>query len=82
MDNLEKIYKEVAEEMGLSRSQVKTIAESQFSFVASTMRDKDLNNVRMQFFGEFRIKPARLKFLSDEGKKLIKEKTNEFDEIL
>lgn len=82
MDNLEKIYKEVAEEMGISKSQVKAIAESQFSFVANTMREKDLNNIRLQFFGEFRVKPGRLKFLSDEGKKLIKEKTNEFNKIL
>jgi len=82
LDNLEKIYKEVAQEMGLSRSQVQTVAESQFSFVANTMRQKDLNNIRMQFFGEFRVKPGRLKFLSDEGKELIKEKTNELDKIL
>lgn len=82
MDNLEKIYKEVAEEMGLSRRQVQSVAESQFSLVSKKMRDKDLNNIRMQFFGEFRVKPGRLKFLSDEGKELIKEKTDEFDKIL
>lgn len=82
MDNLEKIYKEVAQEMGLSRSHVQTIAESQFSLVAKKMRDKDLNNIRMQFFGEFRVKPGRLKFLSDEGKELINEKINESNKIL
>lgn len=82
MDNLEKIYQEVATEMGLSKKDIRSIAESQFKFVANTMQEKDLNNVRLQFFGEFRVKPGRLTFLSDEKKELIKKKTNEFDKIL
>lgn len=76
MDNLEKIYVEVAQEMGLSKETIKSIAESQFLFVANEMRKKDLNSVRLQFWGSFRIKPKRLDYLSDEAKEQIKNKLN------
>lgn len=79
MDNLEKIYKEVAEEMGLSKGLVKSVAESQFAFVNKTMQKKDLNDVRLQFFGKFKVKPGRLKHLSNAAKELIKDKVNGFD---
>lgn len=82
MDNLDKIYQEVAEEMGLRRVQVRDIAESQFSFVSNTMRSKGLNDVRLQFWGIFKVKPARLRHLSEEAKKLIKNKTDEFNKFL
>lgn len=82
MDNLDKIYKEVAEEMGLRRVQVRDIAESQFSFVSNTMRSKKLHDVRLQFWGIFKVKPSRLRHLSEEAKKLIKDKTNEFNKFL
>lgn len=82
MDNLDKIYQEVAEEMGLRRVQVRDIAESQFSFISKTIRAKDLNDIRLQFWGVFKVKPARLKYLSEEAKKLIKNKTDEFNKFL
>lgn len=82
MDNLDKIYQEVATEMGLSKKDVRSIAESQFVFVADTMREKDLNDVRLQFFGVFKVKPGRLKHLSEGSKEIIKTKTDEFDKIL
>ena len=82
MDNLEKIYDSVAEDMGLSKDLIKSIAEAQFSFVANTMRKKELNNIRLQFLGSFKVKPGRLKHLSPQGKDLIKEKTDEFNKFL
>lgn len=82
MDNLDKIYKEVAEEMGLRHVLVRSVAESQFAFIAKTFREKDLNDIRLQFWGVFKVKPARLKHLSDEAKKLIKDKTDEFNKFL
>ena len=82
MDNLEKIYLEVAQEMGLSKGQIKSIAEAQFSLVADTIRAKDLNNVRLQYLGSFKIKPARLKHLSDQAKEQIKTKIDELNPIL
>jgi len=82
LDNLEKIYQEVATEMGLSKKDVRSIAESQFVFVADTMREKELKDVRLQFFGLFKVKPGRLQHLSKNSKEIIKSKTNEFDKIL
>ncbi len=82
MDNLDKIYQEIATEMGLGKSRVRSIAESQFVFVGNTMRKKDVNNVRLQYFGVFKVKPGRLQFLSKEKKKELKEKTDEFNEVL
>ncbi len=82
MDNLDKIYGEIATEMGLSKKDVRSIAESQFVFVANTIREKELNDVRLQFFGLFKVKPGRLQHLSEGSKDIIKMKTNEFDTIL
>lgn len=76
MDNLEKIYKEVAEDMGLSKRLIKSIAEAQFSFIAKTIREKILTTVRLQFWGAFKVKPARLKHLSNVTKDIMKEKLN------
>jgi len=72
LDNLDKIYSEVAEEMGLSRGQIQSIAESQFSLVANTFKAKKLDNVRLQYLGTFKVKPARLKYLSPQAQELIK----------
>ena len=82
LDNLDKIYQEVAEEMGLRRVQVRDIAESQFSFISKTIRAKDLNDIRLQFWGIFKVKPSRLRHLSEEAKRLIKDKTDEFNNYL
>jgi nucleoid DNA-binding protein len=82
LNNLEKIYNEVADEVGLSRAKVRVIAEAQFSFINLTMQKKDLSNVRLQYWGTFKVKPGRLKHLSPQGKKLITDKTDEFNKFL
>lgn len=79
MDNLEKIYKEVADELGFSKAKIKSIAESQFLFVSKTMRNKCMDDVRLKYLGIFKVKPARLKYLSDSAKNEIKNKTDEFN---
>lgn len=75
MDNLEKIYNEVAIEMGLSKNRIRSIAESQFSFIGKTIRDKNLDSIRLQFLGMFKVKPGRLRGLSPEAKEIIKQRS-------
>jgi len=82
LDNLEKVYQEIATEMGLSRREIRSIAESQFVFVSKTMQEQDLNDVRLQYFGVFKVKPGRLQYLPEDRKEFIKSKTDEFNEIL
>jgi len=82
LDNLAKIYKEVSEDLGLSKGLVESIAEAQFSFVVKTMREKNLNDIRLQFLGAFKVKPGRLKHLGQKGKELIKSKTDEYNSLL
>ena len=77
MDNLEKIYRDVAEELGLSKNLVKEIAEAQFDLVVKTITAGELNDVRLQYWGKFSVKPERLKHLDrhpTEFKKRIKDK--------
>lgn len=82
MDNLEKVYTEIAEELGISKTQVKSIADSQFSFIAKTMREKLFDDVRLKFLGIFKVKPGRLKYLGPNAKEQIKQKTDEFNHLL
>ncbi len=79
MDNLGKIYDEVAQELGLSKKLVKEIAEAQFSFVVNTMTAKDLNDVRLQYWGKFSIKPKRVQYFSKETQENIKKKLDGFN---
>jgi nucleoid DNA-binding protein len=82
LDNLHKIYKEVSEELGLSKATVESIAEAQFKFVVDTITARDLGNVRLQYLGKFGIKPGRLDHLerqSKESKEHIKKKLDELN---
>ena len=81
MDNLDKIYREVAKEMGISATQVKQVASTQFLLLRDSMKEKRLKDVRMQYLGVFKVKPYRLRYLSQEAKELIKQWTNEFDKF-
>lgn len=82
MNNLDKVYQEVADELGLSKTLVIEVAESQFSFAKDTIRAKEMKDIRFQYLGKFSVKPGRLKYLSDRSKQNIKEKTHEFDKFL
>lgn len=82
MDNLEKIYKEVAGELGISKEVIKSVADSQFSLVANTFRAKKLDAIRLQYLGTFKVKPGRLKFLSQEAQAHIKKNNNGADKII
>jgi len=82
LDNLEKIYEEVANERGLTRTQVRVIAQTQFAFINKTIRTGNFDDVRLKFLGIFKVKPGRLIHLGEKSKQRIKDKTDEFNHLL
>lgn len=61
----EKIYQEVARELGISRSLVQRIAQTQFEFVKLTMEKGEFETVKLPYFGKFTVKPYRLQKVNE-----------------
>lgn len=57
------LYRQLAREHNLLISEVKKIVETQFEFLADTIRKGDLEAVRLPFLGLFHVKPGRKKYL-------------------
>lgn len=64
-----KLFREVAREHGLLISAVEEIVESQFAFLAETMKKGNLDAVRLPHLGNFRVHPGRIKRLKYISKK-------------
>lgn len=76
MNPKESIINNISEVLGIPVQTVKSIINSQFSFVTYIIKKGDrsnpdtLENVNIQYFGKFAVKPARKKYyegLNDGG---------------
>ena len=56
----EKLYKQIAEEYGAPVDEVRSIVESQFSFLRTTIEHGAFDSVRLPMFGRFWVNPFRL----------------------
>lgn len=66
----ERLYKQVAEEFGTTVEEVRSIVESQFSFLRKTIEHGAFDSVRIPMFGRFYVNPYRLHRLNlDRAKK-------------
>lgn len=66
----ERLYKQVAEEFGTTVEEVRSIVESQFSFLRKTIEHGAFDSVRLPMFGRFYVNPYRLHRLNlDRAKK-------------
>lgn len=61
----DKLYREVANELGLEYSQVKDVIVCQFSFVRDSMEKKINNSVMLPKIGKFTFNEARDKKLTE-----------------
>jgi nucleoid DNA-binding protein len=61
------IINELSKEFDLQPHIVEKMVKSQFGYVASVMREKKLEPIRLHHLGVFAIKPSRLKYLIDNG---------------
>ena len=61
------IINELAEEFGIQPHIIEKMVKSQFGFVASVMREKKLEPIRLHHLGVFAIKPSRLQYLIGKG---------------
>ena len=62
----EKLYKELAKEYGTTVEEIRSIVESQFSFLRKTIEHGAFDSVRIPFFGRFYVNPYRLHKLNLE----------------
>ncbi|WP_428743137.1 HU family DNA-binding protein [Tenacibaculum sp.] len=75
MKNLEKIYKKVSRETGLTKYEVEDIFKSQFELVELAMREKEDIPVRVYKLFTFRVKAGRRERLNKKIKDTNKWKT-------
>ena len=59
---MEEIIKRIAKEYGLREIAVETIIKSQFYKVVNVMKEGKYDNVRLESFGIFAVKPGRLEY--------------------
>jgi len=62
----EKLYRKLADEFGTTTEEVRSIVESQFSFLRKTMEHGAFDSVRIPLFGRFYVNPYRLHRLNLE----------------
>lgn len=62
----------LATEYSLPLKEVEKIVTSQFKLVAKTMSKGDFESVRLPFFGVFRVKKSRVKYVNDAKRRSIK----------
>ena len=63
MTNLDRLYLKIAQQTGLSKYRVEAIFKSQFEVTKQTMAKMEDKTIRHPFFGVFRVKPGRRKYL-------------------
>lgn len=56
----EKLIKQLAAEYGATQEEVRSIVESQFSFLRSVIEHGAFDSVRLPMFGRFYVNPYRL----------------------
>lgn len=56
----DKLYKQLAEEYGTSVEEIRSIVESQFTFLRKTIERGAFDSVRIPMFGRFYVNPYRL----------------------
>ena len=59
---MEEIIKRIAKEHGLREIAVETIIRSQFYKVSTVMKEGNYENIRLEGFGIFAVKPGRLDY--------------------
>ena len=62
----------LATKYSLPLKEVEKIVNSQFKLVAKTMSEGDFESIRIPFFGVFRVKKSRVKYINDAKRKSIK----------
>ena len=62
----------LATEYNLPLKEVERVINSQFKLVAKTMSEGNFESIRLPFFGVFRVKKSRVKYINDAKRKSIK----------
>jgi nucleoid DNA-binding protein len=70
----DKLCKEVADEYGTSLEEVRSIVDSQFTFLRKTIEHGAFDSVRIPLFGRFHVNPYRLHKLNLERVERLKNK--------
>ena len=60
----QKVIKEIQQELGGDVSQIESVVESQFEYVAYTISKGLFNSIRLPYFGRFKVNPYRLQKLN------------------
>jgi len=74
MGEKKKLIQLLATEHDLPLNEVEKIVNSQFKLVAKTMSEGRFEAVRLPFFGVFRVKKSRLKYINDAKRKSTTDK--------
>jgi len=51
----------------ISKKKIEKVVNSQFKFVAKTMKKGDFESVRLRFWGKFEVDPYRLKKIQEKS---------------
>lgn len=69
LTNIEEYFQEVGEEYNIEFDEFKKICLTPFLFIKEVMSSGKLKDIRLQYFGIFKVSPSRVTF----SKKAIKE---------
>lgn len=67
MENNDRIYKQLSQDLGISRDKIQEVCMSMFGFVTTVMEKGDRGAVRLPYMGIWRCKPERVAILKDKG---------------
>jgi nucleoid DNA-binding protein len=56
----EELIAQIAEEYGYDKAEVRSIVDSQYSFLRKTIEHGAFDSVRLPYFGRFHVNPYRL----------------------
>ena len=56
----EELIAKIAEEYGYDKAEVRSIVDSQYSFLRKTIEHGAFDSVRLPYFGRFHVNPYRL----------------------
>jgi nucleoid DNA-binding protein len=59
------IYKQIADETGISKDKVKDAVKQQFWAVHKVMKEDNSDAIRLPYFGIFKVKPGREDYLNE-----------------
>lgn len=72
----ERIVEEIAQELGISKTQVQDIVSSQFEFTTRIMRMNTMEGVILPYLGKIKVKPERIFGIHTRANKNVRMNTS------